>query len=135
MIDKTCNAVSDIRRLGRSVQLIAPADETYLVFPLPKNAFVMDVVVNMTTAFTDAGATMKVGFTGNGETDDDDAFLLSADIDPSLTGTTLSSVNGNGVSSRGKWFSTSGGGVTVTVDDNGGTAGTFQIFIDYAILN
>lgn len=133
MFDKTDPAMSDIRYMVRSKVLLTPADGTYLVCALPKNAFVHNVYVDKTTAYSDVSALLEVGFTGNGETDDTDAFMINSDVDPAVTGI-VNMVGGNSKNEAGKWFGDQGGGVTVTVDDNGGTAGTFQVFVDYSIL-
>ena len=133
MFDKTDPAMSDIRYMVRSKVLLTPADGTYLVCALPQNAFVHNVYVNKTTAYADGSALLEVGFTGNGETDDTNAFMISSDVNPANTGL-VSMAGGNAENEAGKWFGDAGGGVTVTVDDVGDTAGTFQVFVDYSIL-
>ena len=133
MADYTLRSkMSDIQWTVASKKFEAPAEATHTAVWIPYRAFVRAVYLVMpTTAFSAADATVTVGFTGNGETADPDAFLLSADVDPDAVGS-VCSIAGTGVCAGGKYFSQKGC-ITVTTDNGtAGTAGTFQIFVDYA---
>lgn len=125
---------ADNFRLVQSVKLIEPADETYSLFSIPKYAFVTDVWLIKEVAATAAGALVSVGFTGNGETADPDAFIDVILGEATTTGVVRAIQDGQ-PASRGKWFSTAGGAITLTCDDNGGTAGTFIVSALFVILH
>lgn len=125
---------ADNFRLVQSVKLIEPADEIYSLFSIPKYAFVTDVWLIKEVAATAAGALVSVGFTGNGETADPDAFIDVILGEATTTGVVRAIQDGQ-PASRGKWFSTAGGAITLTCDDNGGTAGTFIVSALFIILH
>jgi len=118
---------ADNFRLARSHTLAAPADGSYDLIALPRYAFVMGTWVFISTAYVDAGATITVGFKGNGESADVDYFMLSATAIPNATGTKTGTVE--------KWFNDQRGMITVDCDDNGDTAGTFIVFAAYTVLH
>jgi len=125
---------SDAIRLHASKTLVSPADGTHNVVRLPKYAFVTRVWTNITTAFSAPGATLTVGFVGNGEAADTDAFMGTAATQPTLAALRASSEDNN-PASQGKYFSAAGGMVTVTTDDNSGTAGTFTVFVEFYVIH
>jgi len=133
MPDRYSTAASDNYRLARSKLMIEPADGSYNIIHLPRFTFVKKVWVRIDTAYGDAGATMTVGFIGNGESADPDAFMTSTECDPDATGM-KTSVGGTADEAEGKWFDTARGAITVDVDDNGGTVGTFTVFVEYTVL-
>ncbi len=119
--------VADNIRLARSHTLAAPADGSYDLFAFPKYAFVMDTWIWISTAYADAGATITLGFKGNGESADVDYFMISATADPDALGTKTGGV--------AKWFNDQRGMLTVDCDDNAGAAGTFIVFAAYTVLH
>ncbi len=130
----TNEKAADAPRCVRSVTLIEPADDTYALIQIPHYAYVLDVILHKTTAYGDAGATISVGFIGNGETADPDGF-----IDTTLGNADAADViraSGDAQpGSQGKWFNDAGGMITVTCDDNGGTVGTFFIVAHFFVIH
>ena len=129
MSNYSINKQSDNVWCRASKVIAAPTDTTHVVCPIPKSTLITDIIVNKSTAYTDVGALVNIGFSGNGETADPDAFMSSAVFDPAQVGV-VSMKQGSVKNSGGKYF-TSAGSITVTSDDNGGTAGTFQVFVCY----
>lgn len=133
MADYTVRKQSDVQWTACSKVFAAPAEATHLAIKIPKNTLVQSVRFIPTTAFSATDATVTVGFIGNNETADPDAFLVSSVIDPDALGA-VSSEMGAAVAAGGKYF-TYPGTITVTTDNGtAGTAGTFQIFVDYVQL-
>jgi hypothetical protein len=131
--DFLSTAASDRYFLAKSKRMVAPADATYNIIRIPKNAFVMDVWVLITTAFTAAGSTLTVGWLGNGETADPDGFITNDISKPTIAG--LKRAQHDTLTSwEGKYFYSKGGMITCTTDDNAGTAGTFWVFANYTVV-
>jgi len=127
------NKSADNFRLYRSGVLAAPADGTYNVIRIPKFAFVKNVWVDITTAYTNALATLEIGYEYNGSSVAA-GFLSSGISEPNVVGL-KAAFRDTLVSFPGKWFSLDNGTITVTTDDNGGTAGTFVVFAEYTIIH
>ena len=125
---------SDNFRLARSVKLIAPADETYCLIDIPQFAFVADVWLYKATAYGDAGATLSVGFIGNGEVADPDGFIDATLCDADAAGM-VRAVGDAQPGSQGKWFNDASGAITATCDDNAGTVGTFFLMALYSVIH
>ncbi len=119
--------VADNIRLARSHTLAAPVDGSYDLIALPRYAFVMNTWVYISTAYADGGATITIGFKGNGESASADYFMASATADPDALGTKTGGV--------AKWFNDQRGMITVACDDNAGAAGTFIVFAAYTVLH
>lgn len=126
--------MSDRPFLARSKRMVAPADATYNLIRVPVKAFVTDVWVVITTAFTAAGSVLTVGWLGNGETADPDGFITTDISEPTVAGLKCA-VHDTLTSWPGKYFYTSGGVITCTTDDNAGTAGTFWVFANYYVIH
>jgi len=131
--DKYSTAATDNYRLARSKYMVSPGDGTYNIIHIPKFAFVKRVWTVVETAFTAPGATLTVGFIGNGEAANTDAFMDSSNTQPTLIGTRSSSED-NREFCQGKYFNTARGAITVTTDDNAGTAGKFYVIVEYSVL-
>lgn len=132
MSDYTRRKQSDVVWAACS-KIITPSDDTHYAVKIPKKSLVLDITVNKTTAYTDAGALVTLGFVGNNETADPDAFMSSAVFNPANVG--VSSIKQGSVKNSGGKYFDRAGTITVTSDDNGGTAGTFQIFVSYIQLS
>ena len=116
---------SDAVRLVASKTFVTPADGTHMAIRIPQWAFVTRVWTNITTGYTNAGATF---------TADTDAFMGTAAVQPTVAAL-RSSNEDNNPASQGKYFDSAGGMITVTIDDNGGTAGTFTVFAEYYVIH
>lgn len=135
MIFKHTHAKSaDDPRLFNSVRLIDPDDDTYSLIQIPKWAFIVDVWLHKLLAATAAGALVSVGFTGNGETADTDAFIDSILGEADALGV-VRAIHDGQPASRGKWFNDASGAITLTCDDNGGTGGTFMVTALYYVIH
>jgi len=130
----THERASDNFRFKRSVKLIAPADEGYCLIRIPQFSHVIGVWLHKTVAFSDAGALLSVGFIGNGETADPDAFIDTILGEASSVGV-VNAIQDGQPASRGKWFNDASGAITATCDDNGGTAGTFFVAVCYSVIH
>ena len=132
MSDYTTRKQSDVKWAKASKILATPTDSTHTVCRIPKNTLVTNVIVSKTTAYTAGESVVTVGFIGNNETADTDAFMSSAIFDPLSLGAACIA-QGSVLNSGGKYF-TRAGSVTVTSDSGAGTAGTFQVFVEYVQL-
>jgi hypothetical protein len=126
--------LSDRPMLARSKRMVAPADGTYNLIRVPAKAFVTDVWVLITTAFTAAGSTLTVGWLGNGETAVTNGFITNDISKPTVTGLKRAQ-NDTLTSWEGKYFNSASGLITCTTDDNAGTAGTFWVFVNYYVIS
>ena len=129
MADYTTPKQSDVCWVAASQVIKTPADTVHRVVKIPQLALVTDIIISKTVGFSLASATVTIGFTGNNETADPDAFMSSVVFDPTRVGT-ASMKSDNMKYSAGKYFARAGG-ITVTTNKNGGTAGTFQVFVVY----
>ena len=135
MVDFISTMAADNMRLARSKNLVSLADGTYNVMQLPRYAFVRHVWLLVTTAYAGGDGTAQVGFTGNKETADTDAFLNAARCAATVTGMKRSLV-GYGVAAEGKWFNDGSGQITVTLAANGATTAMIGMaFVDYTVLH
>jgi len=133
MADFYTSAFSQNFMFARSKKLATPADATYNIIRIPRYGFVKNVWVKITTAFTAAGSVLTVGWTGNKEVAAPAGFMTSDVTVPTATGLKMM-LDVSLASAPGKWFDASSGAITVTTDDNAGTAGTFIVFVDYAVI-
>jgi len=132
MADYVIRKQSDVVWAKASKILVTPADATHTVCRIPKNTLVTNIIVNKTVAYSVAGAVVTIGFTGNGEAADVDAFMSEATFNPQVVGT--SSIHQGAVKNSGGKYFTQAGAITVTSNDNTGVAGTFQVFVEYIQL-
>jgi hypothetical protein len=132
MADYTLYKQSDLQWTRASKTLATPADGTHVVCPIPKNTLVKAVIVNKTVAYSKTSATATIGFKGNGETAETSSIMSIDTFNPTTVGV-VNSLQGGTKYAAGKYF-TRAGSITVTTDDNGGTAGTFQVFVEYTQL-
>ena len=115
MPDLICTAAADNFRLARSKQLVSLADGTYNLIRIPKYAFVDEIWFYVSTAYAGgAGGAATIGFLGNGETADPDGFMDAAAAGGRATGMKFMSSDAQ-PGSKGKWFTTAGGMLTITL--------------------
>jgi hypothetical protein len=131
--DAYANKFSDNFRLAASKLLLLPDDATYNIIKIPKWAFVMDVWVQIVTAFT-LDASITVGWFGNGETAVLDGFITNEIAQPSVVGVKRA-FNSTIETFPGKFFSGAAGAVTATVLDNNGVVGSFRVFIQFSVIH
>ena len=132
MADYVIRKQSDVVWAKASKVLATPADGTHTVCRIPKNTLVTNIIINKTVAYSAAGSIVTVGFTGNNEAADIDAFMSEVIFAPLVVGT--SSINQGAVKNSGGKYFTQAGAITVSTNDNAGTAGTFQVFVEYIQL-
>lgn len=127
---------ADRTRHLRSAILLNVADNTYWMIKIPRYAFVHTVVWE-TLAVYGSSSTMTVGFAGNGETADPDAFILSADIDPDhSTRLTTGLEHATGINRSGKWFDAEPGAITVTmVIGNGAATASGRVWVGFDVIH
>ncbi len=115
MADKLSLRASDNYRLVRSDTLLELADGTYNLIRIPKFAFVDEVWLYITQAYAGgSGGAATIGFVGNGETADPDGFMDATQAGARATG--MKRMTGDAQpGSQGKWFSTAGGLLTITL--------------------
>ena len=135
MVDFYTNAFSENMRTAKSKRFVTPADGTFNVVMIPRFTLVRGVYLFIETAYTLGTATLTVGFLGNGETADPDAFIVKTESSPATLGLKTSVGGTAAVASAGKYFGDKSGAITLTSDDNGGTSGKFYLFVDYSVIH
>lgn len=135
-IDLQSYHASDNFRLARSKHLFELADGTYNLIQLPKFAFVENLILNITQAFTGGStATITIGFTGNGESADPDGFMDSIFAAPTVVGM-KQMLGDTQPGSKGMWFNTASGFVTITIAaGNSSAALRAFVFVQYSVLH
>jgi len=113
--------------LAKSKGLYIPAAGTHDCIYIPQNTLLTEVFYRVTTAYATAGGTptISVGFSGNGETADTDAFIAAGEITPGATGIYRATIN----VFPGKFFAESGI-ITATVTGTA-TAGDGFVYALY----
>ena len=125
---------SDNIRVVRSLALLDAPSETYHLVRVPEHALITDIIVQLISPFGTT-STVTVGFIGNGETADPDAFMLSVDIDPDGTILTRSLAGSTGINRGGKWFDVDRGVITLTlVQGNAPSTASLRIFVEYKVV-
>ena len=133
MADLFSNKAADNYRLARSGSIIEPDADTYNIIRLPQYAFVNDVWLLCTEA--GSSDTVDVGFIGNGETADPDAFLDRTYALVNATGIGVYRASKDTVTGfSGKWFSDASGVVTITIGTTQ-TSGIFLVFVEYTVIH
>lgn len=128
-IDKSSEA--DNMRLVKSASLLDQADDTYFMVKVPRFSLVTSIIVHLISAFGTT-STITVGFDGNKETADPDAFLLSVDIDPDGANKLISLASATGINRGGKYFDQANAVITLDlVKGNAGAAAEVRLFVGY----
>lgn len=127
------SAFSQNFMFARSKKFTDPDDGTYNVIRIPRFGFVKNVWVRITTAFTAVGAVLTIGWSGNKEVAEPEGFMTTDVTDPTATGLKMM-LDASIASEPGKYFDAGSGAITVTTDDDAGTAGTFWVFADYVVI-
>lgn len=133
MADLYTHAFSDNIRLAKGKKMAAPADATYNLIRIPRFAFLKQVWLWISTAYAGGAPVVTIGFIGNGESADVDAFMTNVESDPTLTGV-KTSLLGTALWADGKYFDSAAGAITYTTV-KGTTAGTVMVFADYAVIH
>ena len=132
--DLYTNSFADNFRLARSKTLNAVNDDTYNIIRIPKHAFVMDVWLLITTAYSAGSPIITIGWAGNGETAVPAGFMSNEVALPTVAGLKRAQ-HDTKVSFEGKYFNSGPGIITVTVDDGGVTTeGIFVVFAVYSVI-
>lgn len=123
--------VATFARLVRQVEIIDPASDDYHLIAIPRNGFVTNIIMELVNPFGTTTA-MTVGFSGNKETADPDAFMLSVDIDPDGANLFISLASATGINRGGKWFPDAGGMITVAhTKGNAAATASFRLWAEY----
>jgi hypothetical protein len=128
MADQIANKLSEHTYLARS-GIFGGAAEAYNLIKVPKNAFIMDVWLEVITIH--AANTCTVGFAGNGETADPDGFI-DATLGVTDTAAFIRALDDAQPGSKAKWFSDGVGMITATPS---GTTSRQRLFVKYAIIS
>jgi hypothetical protein len=132
--DLYSNAFADNFRLGRSKTFAGRTSGTYNAIRIPKFAFVTDVWLYVKTGYTGGGA-VSVGFVGNGETADVDAYITAAVGIVTTTKDVFRAVEGSAAKSSGHWFDSASGVITFTYDDTSvSVVGAFIVFCAFSVI-
>jgi len=132
MPDLYTHAFSDNTRLAKGKTMIAPADGTWNLVALPRFTFVKTVWLWVVSAYAGGAPVVTIGFIGNGEVADVDAFMTNVETDPTFVGM-KNSLHGTGAWADGKYFDAASGAITLTTT-KGTTAGNLIMFVDYAVI-
>lgn len=137
MPDRISNKLSDFTYLARSHKLSDVDNGTYSLFPIPRNAFVEEVWVEVSVAGSGGtpNSTVTIGFAGNRETADPDGF-----IDATLGTTTavkmIRASKDAQPASQGKWFLDGSGMLTATFTKGTTTTGPdVVVFARYSVIS
>lgn len=129
------DAQSDGVQIHRSKHLTPSVGSATLgMFRIPRFALIMDVWVNVLTAFNGtAPATLTLGFLGNGETEDDDGIMDAAQVALSTAGIKRATSDAQPWS-EGKYLNASAASIVGTFTVNDSTAGSAYVFLTYCII-
>jgi hypothetical protein len=127
--------LSDNSFLYRSQIFAAPADGTHNAIFVPRNGFVEEVWIHRVSPAGGTTATISVGFVGNGEEADVDAFLDTAAADADGTVKVTSSKSDGQPASEGKWFNTKSGAITLTATAGGDAMGTYVVMARITVIS
>lgn len=128
-IDKSSEA--DNMRLVKSASILDGADNSYFMVKVPRFSLVISIIVELISPFGTT-STITVGFDGNKETADPDAFLLNANIDPDGANKLISLASSTGINRGGKWFSQANAVITLDlVKGNAGALAEVRLFVGY----
>jgi len=130
MTNYLAHKISDHTWVVASNQLVAPEDGLHEVVRIPPRCLVKNIWLDKKVAFGNPTSTAQIGFIGNGETADPNAFF-TVTLNTNVMESSLHS--GTGVAAAGKYFD-QGGLITITTDKDNGTAGTLQVFVEYVQL-
>ena len=133
MADFYTNAFADNIRLAKGKESIAPANGTYNVIRIPRFAFLKQVWLYIISAYSGGSPEVLLGFIGNGETADPDAFMTNVETDPSVTGV-KTSLAGSAKWADGKYFGDAAGSITLKTT-KGTTAGNSIVFAEYMVIH
>lgn len=131
--NRISHSFSDKFHIVKSKRLLNPGSDTYYIVRIPSHGLVTEVFLDITTAY-DALSTgaVLIGFEGNGESADTDAFMNNAGADPTGTGMKRACVGGADWA-LGKYFGTAGGVITITTDiGDSATDIDATVFVYYA---
>lgn len=129
LIDKSSEA--DNLRWVKSASILNGGDNSYFLVKVPRFALVTDIIVHLISPFGTT-STMTVGFDGNKETVDPDAFLLNVNIDPDGLNKLISLASSTGVNRGGKWFDQANGVITLDlVQGNAPVTAEVRLFVGY----
>lgn len=132
IIQKWSNAFSDISYTAKSKRFAGVATGVYGCILIPRFAFISDVWLMITTAFT-GNATIEIGWTGNKETETLAGFISNDIADPTVTGLKRAKKD-TLVSFEGKYFDAGSGGILANVTKGTGTTGVFYVFASYCLI-
>lgn len=129
------SAETDELRLVNSPELLDPSDNEYHLIRVPWHALITNIYLHLISPFG-SSSVITVGFDGNGETADPDAFLLDVDIDPDGSILTRSLKDSTAVNGGGKWFNANSGAITVTVTKGDALAtAALRLFVEYKVIH
>ena len=131
--NKISYAAADNYRMARSKTLINLDDDTFYLIQIPRYAFVRTVWLFISSAYDTAGATVSVGWVGNGETANTTGFI-STDVADCLVEGLKVSMSDTLTTFQGKYFNDASGLITLTSSKAGGTGGTMLVFAEYTVI-
>jgi len=132
MADLYTHAFSDNSRLAKGKTMIAPADATYNLVQIPRFSLVKAIWLWVVSAYAGGAPVVTIGFIGNGESADVDAFMTNVETDPTFVGMKVS-IHGSALWADGKYFDAASGAITLTTT-KGTTAGNLIVFADYSVV-
>ncbi|MEA2000163.1 MAG: hypothetical protein U9N61_12690 [Euryarchaeota archaeon] len=129
-------AATDNLRLARSKVVADPSDDSYGLIHMPRYAFVTGVWLKIITPYSAASTgAILVGVSGNGVADDNDAFLVDADIDEEAAGFYSMMNGGAAAAAQGYWFDQGSGAITTTFSIGDSTNNcTVMVFAQYSVV-
>ncbi len=136
MTDFISTAMSETNILARSKRLYNKADDVYSIIRIPRYAVVTELLVQVTTPYsggTGDSSSLLVGFSGNKEVANPDAFIDSI-ADCEVAGM-YRMTDDAAAESEGKWFNDGSGMLTITLDHGDHTVLLdAMVFMQYSVL-
>lgn len=128
-------AETDELRLVNSPELLDPADNVYHLVRVPWHALITNIYLHLISPFGSTSV-ITVGFDGNKEVADEDAFLLDANIVPDGAILTRSLKDSTAVNGGGKWFNANSGAITVSVTKGDAlVTAALRLFVEYKVIH
>jgi len=133
MADLYSHQFADNTRLAKSKTVIVTGLGSYNLIRIPKFALVKAIYLYISNTIAGTSPTLTIGFSGNGETADVDAFLLNRILAGMYA--TFQETSALAVGKGGKYFDSASGAITATIGGTAATAGKFHVFADYVVIH
>lgn len=106
----------------------------YEILSVPRKTFIKDIFVDVVSAY-DTDGTIIVGFKGNKESADANAFFTGVDANINAAGLYRMTIDSSALYKIGKYFDDGSGTITATISEGASSDGcTVRLFVDYCVI-